>query len=174
MPGPAAQRVVVSARQRGVLERVVRRATSPQRLVQRAAVVLAAAEGANNEEVGRRLGVGARTARRWRARWAAAREALWAAEAEGDDRAVEGVVAGVLVDEPRPGAPAAFTAEQLCRLMALACTPPAEAGRPIDRWTPRELADEAARRGIVGRISPSTVRRFFARSTSGPTAAATG
>jgi hypothetical protein len=47
--------------------------------------------------------------------------------------------------------------------MALACTPPAEAGRPIDRWTPRELADEAARRGIVERISPTTVGRFLGR-----------
>lgn len=174
MPGPFAQPIAVTARQRGVLERIVRRETSPQRLVRRATLVLAAAAGATNEEAGRRAGVGAEVARQWRARWAGAGEALLAAEAEGDDRALAAVVAGVLADEPRSGAPATFTPEQLCRIMALACTPPAEVGRPIDRWTPRELADEAARRGIVGRISPSTVRRFFARPTSSRTAAATG
>jgi transposase len=155
--------VAVTVRQRRVLERVVRRETTPQRAARRARIVLAAAAGATNEEIGRRVGVGADVAREWRGRWAAAGEALLAAEAEGDDRAVEAVVAGVLADEPRSGAPARYAPEQLCRIMALACAPPAEAGRPIDRWTPRELADEAARRGIVERISPSTVRRFLGR-----------
>lgn len=163
MPGPAAQAIAVTARQRSAVERIIRRETSPQRRVRRARIVLAAAAGANNEEVGRRVGVSEETARTWRARWAAAGEALLAAEAEGDDRALEAVVAGVLADEPRSGAPARFAPEQLCALMALACTPPTEAGRPIDRWTPRELADEAARRGIVARISPSTVGRFLGR-----------
>ena len=163
MPGPTAQAVTVTARQQGVLERIVRRDRSPQRQVRRARIVLTAAAGANNEEVGRRVGATEETARVWRARWAAAGEALLAAEAEGDDRAVEVVVVGVLADEPRSGAPARYTPEQLCAIMALACTPPAAAGRPIERWTPRELADEAARRGIVARISPSTVGRFLGR-----------
>lgn len=158
-----ARPVAVTARQRGVLERIGRRATSPQRLVRRTRIVLAAADGAANEAIGRGVGVGADVARQWRARWAAAGEALLAAEAEGDDRALEAVVVGVLADAPRSGAPARYTPEQLCRVMALACSPPGEAGRPIDRWTPRELADEAARRGIVARISPSTVRRFLGR-----------
>ena len=109
------------------------------------------------------MGVTEETARLWRGRWAAAGAALLAAEAAGDEHALEAVVVGVLADGPRSGAPAHFTPEQLCALMALACTPPIVAGRPIDRWTPRELADEAARRGIVARISSSTVRRFLGR-----------
>lgn len=148
-------------RQRAVLEQIVRRASSPQQLVARARLVLGAAAGETNAGAGRRAGQSRETARLWRGRWAAAAEALLAAEAEGDDRALEGVVLAVLADEPRPGAPATFTPEQLCRIMALACTPPAEAGRPIDAWTPRELADEAARRGIVDRISATTVGRFL-------------
>jgi transposase len=161
MPGPAPRPITVTARQRRVVERIVRRATSPQRQVRRAKIIVAAAAGANNEQVGRRVGLTEATARLWRGRWAAAEEALLAAEAEGDDRALEAVVVGVLADEPRPGAPATFTPEQLCQIMALACTPPEEAGRPIDHWTPRELADEAVDRGIVARISPSTVGRFL-------------
>jgi transposase len=124
-------------------------------------VVLAAADGANNEAVGRQVGVTEDTARTWRRRWAERAEALLAAEAEGDDAALEGIVAGVLADEPRPGAPATFTPEQLCQLMAVACEPPGDSGRPIGQWTPRELADEAVRRGIVVSISARTVGRFL-------------
>lgn len=151
----------MTTRQRAVLEQIVRRASSPQQVVARAKLVLGAAAGETNAGAGRRAGQSRETARLWRGRWAAAVEALLAAEAEGDDRALEVVVLAVLADEPRPGAPATFTPEQLCRIMALACTPPAEAGRPIDAWTPRELADEATRQGIVERISPTTVGRFL-------------
>lgn len=161
MPGRAPRVIALSVRQRRVLERIIRRDTSPQQQVQRAKIVVAATAGANNGQVGREMGVKADTARLWRGRWASAAEALLAAEAEGDDRALEAIVVAVLADEPRPGAPARFTPEQFCRIMALACTPPAEAGRPIDAWTPRELADEAVARGIVARISATTVGRFL-------------
>ena len=53
----------------------------------------------------------------------------------------------------RPGAPATFSAEQWCQIIALACEPPEASGRPISHWTPRELADEACKRGIVATIS---------------------
>jgi transposase len=164
MPGPAAERIVVSARQRQVLERIVRRGTSPQQQVRRAGIILAAAAGANNEQVGRAVGVIEETVRVWRRRWGQAAEALLAAEAEGgatDDRALEVVVAGVLADDPRSGTPPTFSPEQVCQIVALACEPPAVSGRPIERWTPRELADEAVQRGIVARISPQSVERFL-------------
>jgi Homeodomain-like domain len=172
MSGPRPAPLTVTARQRAILEQLVRRASSPQQQVRRARFVLAAATGANNTQAAAQAGVSRETARLWRGRWLAAEEALLAAEAEGgagDDRALTTVLHGVLADEPRPGAPATFTPEQLCQLMALACTPPEDAGRPIDRWTPRELADEAVQRGLVPRISPSTVERFLkARRPAAP------
>jgi transposase len=58
-----------------------------------------------------------------------------------------------LADLDRPGAPDTFTPEQVCQLVALACEPPALYARPITHWTPRELADEAIKQGIVVRIS---------------------
>jgi hypothetical protein len=64
-------------------------------------------------------------------------------------------------DAPRPGAPATFSAEQWCQIIALACEPPEASGRPISHWTPRELADEACKRGIVERISERHVGRFL-------------
>jgi putative transposase len=171
MPGPAPEAIVVTPRQRRVLEHLVRRHTSTQRQARRARAVLVAADGAPNAAVGRQVGMTEDTARSWRRRWALAGEALLAAEADGDeggagddralDRALEAVVLGVLADEPRSGAPATFTPEQLCQLMAVACEPPGDSGRPISHWTPRELADEAGKRGIVERISARTVGRFL-------------
>ena len=139
----------------------MRRETSTQQQVRRARVVLAAAGGANNEQIGREVGVTEDTARTWRRRWAGQAAALLAAEAEGDDGALAASIGGVLADAPRSGAPARFTPEQLCRIMALACEPPGDAGRPIGQWTPRELAAEAVKRRIVERISARTVGRFL-------------
>ena len=164
MPRPEPQAITLTARQQRVLEGIVRRESSTQQQVRRANVVLAAAAGANNEQVARRVGVTDDTVRTWRRRWGTAQEALLAAEAEGgmgDERALEAVVLGVLADEPRPGAPPTFTPEQLCQIMAVACEPPGDSGRPISQWTPRELADEAVKRNIVPRISARTVGRFL-------------
>ena len=134
MPRPEPQAITLTARQQRVLEGIVRRESSTQQQVRRANVVLAAAAGANNEQVARRVGVTDDTVRTWRRRWGTAQEALLAAEAEGgtgDERALEAVVLGVLADEQRPGAPPTFTPEQLCQIMAVACEPPGDSGRPI-------------------------------------------
>ena len=164
MTVPQAGAIRVTERQREVLEQVVRASTSPQGLATRARVVLAAAEGTSNRRIATDLGVTRNVVHAWRGRWAAASDALLAAELEGgagDERALQAVVRGVLADAPRSGAPPTFTPEQLCRIIALACTPPSDAGRPISQWTPRELADEAASQGIVPRISARTVGRLL-------------
>ena len=173
MAGPAPAPSIVTPRQRRVLEQIIRRETSTQQQVRRAKLILTA-ESANNALAARRVGVTVDTARAWRGRWAGAREALLAAEAEGDDAALRMVVLGVLADEPRSGTPATFSPEQICQIVALACEPPGISGRPISQWTARELADEAVRRGIVSRISAQSVERFLARRTSSRTAVGIG
>ena len=164
MPWPSAQRITLRTRQRGVLDRLARASTTPQAVAVRARLVGAAAEGTSTRQIAHRLQVTRNTVQLWRDRWAAATEALLAAEAEGgdgDDRALETVMRGLLADAPRPGAPPTFTPEQLCQIMAVACEPPGDSGRPISQWTPRELADEAVKRGIVARISARSVGRFL-------------
>jgi putative transposase len=161
---PRAQAITVTVRQGRVLDQLVRASTSPQALALRARVVLAAVEGTSNRQIATRLGVTRNLVQEWRGRWASASDALLAAELEGgagDERALQTVVRGVLADAPRSGAPPTFTPEQLCRIIALACTPPSDAGRPISHWTPRELAEEAATQGIVPRISARTVGRLL-------------
>jgi putative transposase len=164
MPWPSARTITLSDRQRQALEHVVRASTTPQATAARARLVGLAAEGMSTRQIAQRLGLTRNTVQLWRGRWATAAETLQAAELEGgdgDDRALAAVVRSVLADAPRPGAPPTFTPEQLCRIMAVACEPPGDSGRPISQWTPRELADEAVKRGIVARISARTVGRFL-------------
>ncbi len=69
-----------------------------------------------------------------------------------------------LRDAPRPGAPAIFSLEQITQLYALACAE--QYGRPISHWTPRELADEMVKQGIVEQISERHVGRLLAEAES--------
>lgn len=159
MSGPKPLSITISPPQQAILDHLLRQHRSPQALVRRIQIIFAAAAGLPNEQIARQLTCTPKTVRRWRARWAAAQPHLTAAEA--DDRALRSLIAEVLADDPRPGAPPTFTAEQVIHIMALACTPPADSGRPIDAWTPRELADEAEKRQIVASISARTVGRFL-------------
>ncbi len=159
MRGPKPPAVILLQAQREGLEALVRRHSSPQQAVLRARIVLAAADGLNNSQVARMLDVSIPTARSWRDRWVGL-QAI-----PEDDLGVE----GRLADAPRPGRPPRITAEQVCRVVALACEAPAISGRPITHWTGREVADEIIKRGIVDRISPRHAGRLL--KTEGPQAA---
>jgi putative transposase len=167
MPGPRPQPIVLTHRQRETLEHLTRRRSTTQGLVRRARIVLAASEGHNNEQIARRLRINRETARLWRRVWSDAQELLAAAEEEASEKALRECVEGVLADAPRSGAPATFAPEQIVQIVALACEDPREdSGRPVSHWTPRELADEAVKRGIVGSISVRSVGRFLGRGGS--------
>lgn len=86
---------------------------------------------------------------------------MQAIEATGKPKLLSQAIEALLADEQRSGAPATFTFEQYMQIMAIACETPAEADRPVSTWTPRELADEAVKRGNVTKISPRTVERFL-------------
>jgi hypothetical protein len=53
-------------------------------------------------------------------------------------------------------------------ILAVACESPELSGRPINRWTHRELADEVVGRGIVLSISVSQVGRYLAQAELQP------
>src|SRR5947208_16761046 len=114
-------RLILPGRQRRVLETLVRRTHCPQAIAQRARVVLAAADGLGMADAGRRVGCSREVARRWRDRVIAARAAWGAAADEWDEATLAGKLVGLLEDRERPGAPATFTPEQLCQIVALAC-----------------------------------------------------
>jgi putative transposase len=149
--GPNPTAVILPESQRDGLEAIIRRHSSPQQTVLRARIVLAAADGMNNSQVARTLGVSIPTARAWRDRWVGLQAV------PEDDLGV----AGRLADAPRPGRPPRITAEQVCRVVALACEAPATSGRPITHWSGREVADEIIKRGITDRISPRHAGRLL-------------
>jgi putative transposase len=162
--GPKPKRTQVTEQQEAILQQLIRRAKSPQSLVMRARIVLAAREyGRRNTEIGRDLKTSSQRVRTWRQRWLAAAERLAAVESAGDKEALTEAIMQVLADEPWRGAPPTFSAEQVCQIIAVACEAPELSARPITAWTPRELADEVVKRGIVRRISASQVGRFLKR-----------
>ncbi len=162
MRGPQPKPVVLTDRQDTLLRGITRCPTNPKWLVERARIILEMAAGANNRQVARHLGLHRSTPRLWRERWLAAGAQLVTADTNGsDDKALSELITQVLADQPRSGAPVEFTAEQVVQIVALACEKPEASGRPISRWTPRELADEAVKRGIVHSISPMTIWRFL-------------
>lgn len=172
----AAVEVAVSDRQRAILDKWVRnKADTPYRLVERCRIILLSADGVSNAEQGRLLNVDRQRPRRWRRRWVISQERLNAAERKGaNDRDLSALVAEVLGDRERPGVAPTFSAEQLTKIIALACEKPEESGRPVTHWTPRELADEAIERGIVESISPRHVDRLLKGGISAHTRRSTG
>jgi|SRR5205085_3418405 len=164
MPGPQPVAITLTAPEQQVLERLVRGLRTPQQLALRARIILAAAAGTSNAATARALHLTEDTVRLWRGRWLARRT----------DAVSERSLAARLADAPRSGAPARITAEQVCRLIALACAAPSTTGRPISQWTGREIADEVMAQGIVDRISPRHAARLLKRGICSPIASATG
>jgi putative transposase len=166
--------VVLTRRQKSLLERIARSKLAAQQLVERCRIILLSAEGRTNISQAFELGIDRQRVRRWRHRWASAAESLLAAEAKASDKDFEAVIVGLLADDARSGAPPKFSPEQIAELIALACEPPSDSGLPVSHWTPSELASEAAKRGFVETISPRQVDRFLARRTCDRTEASTG
>jgi putative transposase len=148
MPRLSAEPVVLSPAQEQMLTRAH---TTPQKLAERAQLILLAGAGTGVRETARQLGIWPKTVCHWLRRWRTAAAAM--------------PVPQRVTDAPHPGAPAAFTPEQICAIVALACEQPdEESDLPLSHWSRSELARCAVERGIVDRIPNSSVGRFFKRS----------
>src|SRR5215813_15389012 len=131
MTCPASLTQPIPLRQRTCLEQILRRQTSPQRLVRRAKILLALETAANECHVMRQMHLNRETVRVWRRRWLALAPKLEQLEAdEGSDKALCAMIVEALTDHPRPGTPATFTAEEIVQIVAVACEDPADSGRP--------------------------------------------
>jgi putative transposase len=163
MPKRATQ-VILSEKEQNELEQITHRHRSEQQQVQRARIVLAAAQGHSNVWIAHDLAINVDTARLWRDRWV---------RLQGIDLETLSI-AERLQDAPRPGAPARISAEQRCQIAAIACEAPNKAGRPISQWTGREIADELKARGIVEQISPRHASYLLKKGGCNHTAFAIG
>src|SRR2546421_4411613 len=111
--------LVLSDAERQTLQQWARRAKTAQALALRAKIVLACAEGTNNQDVAASLGVWPQTVSKWRARFV-------------KDR-LEG-----LSDEPRPGAARKITDEQVEAVIVK--TLEEAPSRQDSHWSTRSMA----------------------------------
>ena len=160
MPGKAAK-VIFTERQQEVLQGMTRQSTCPQCLVQRAQMILLAFDGWSNEDIADLVGCERHAVGPWRRRWANGFERLVLVECCEKAAALREAIEDILSDAPRSGAPCKFTAEQVTRILAVACESPENSGRPVTHCTAAELADEVVKRGIVESISARHVARFL-------------
>ena len=143
MPGPRAQRLRLAPSVRKELEALARSTSVEARLVQRARIVLLAAQGLPNADIARRVGCHVDTVRQWRQRFAE------------DGRVI------TLADLPRSGRPAQISAATRCDLIKLACDRPANHGvKHRATWTYSALARALAKEEGV-RLSTSEVGRIL-------------
>jgi transposase len=117
--------------------------------VVRARIVLLAAEGTSNKQIAERLDTSPQTVSKWRKRFYQ-----------------EGL--GGLEDRPRSGRPPVFPPEARIEMKAIACELPFNSGIPLSRWSAGELAREAVARGIVAKISGTTVWRWLSEEAIRP------
>jgi transposase len=115
-----------------ILRALVRARTTEQRLVQRARIVLRAAEGRPNRQIADEVGVAPMTVLLWRDRYARAG------------------LAG-LADEPRPGRPPTYSREDRDRVIALTLEPPSDG---TTHWSARRLGERLG-------MSETTVWRIW-------------
>ena len=142
--GARAVAVRLTTKRRRKLEQIVRAATSPQRLVLRARIVLLAAGGAANAAIARQLGCSAATARTWRRRFAV--------------RGIPG-----LFDRPRSGRPEVHGPSTRLAVLAVATSLPPDGE---SQWSHSMIAGHLAGRGLA--ISAATVGRVLAEAKVRP------
>jgi len=155
MPRLTAAPITLTASEQAELEKLVRRLSTAQQVALRATIILRASRGESHGQISRELGISKDISRLWRHRWL-----------EVSPLCIP--VPERLRDAPRPGTPATFSLEQITQLYALACAPPEQYERPISHWSPRELADEMVKQGIVEQISERHVGRLLAEAELKP------
>lgn len=124
--GRTAGSIELTVAERDRLESWVRASSSEQRLVERARIVLLAADGLTNVEVAGRLGVTRQTVGKWRKRF-------WA---EGLD---------ALGDARRSGRPLTYDHDDRLQIVKTVTTEPPD---PDSYWTSQKVADAVADLGI--------------------------
>jgi len=130
--GKTAVAIDLTAIERRELESLASRRKTAQGLAQRARIVLLAAEGAENRDIGLRVNAAPNTVGKWRRRFA--------------ERRIDG-----LLDEPRPGAPRQIGDDDVAEVIrqTLETTP-----RGATHWSLRSMARAAG-------FAPSTIHRIW-------------
>jgi len=163
--------LILPAEEKTQLQAVSRRRTAPRCVVQRARIILLAAEKMSVSAIAATLQICDNTVRKWINRYTHKPPAdPNTDQADASPEALEPPPSKLplLADAPRSGRPDTFTAEQTCQIIALACEKPEAYGRPITHWSGRELKDEVIQHGIVPSISVRQINRLLRASDLQP------
>jgi len=144
------ERLRLSATERRKLERLAQGRSSEVRLAERAEMILLAAAGCSQVQIGAEVGTSTKTVRKWLQRYLGRRE-----------KEPEDSVKQWLADAPRVGRPDRFDELFWVDVLALATSKPEDYGRPITHWTARELAAEIVEQKLTESIHFTTVARFL-------------
>ncbi len=125
--------VELSLEQRTVLERLVRQRSKPARLIERARIVLLAADGLENKQIAKRMRMTPEKAARWRSRF------------------LEGGVAALEKDASRPGRTRIITDRRVKAVVKMTLE---ETPANATHWSTRTMARAAS-------ISEASVRRIW-------------
>ncbi len=160
MKYPKKPPIVLRDRERTVLEALANSRTLERRYGDRATIILQLASGIPKQTIAQEVHLTRKIVYLWYDRWLAAKDRFSGAH-DASGKELRLLIEEILTDQPRPGTPPTFTAEQVCQIMALACKKPEDLGLPFTAWTPSELARTAVKRAIVSSISPASVGRFL-------------
>ena len=142
MPRHSPYKIVLSPGEERELLARARKYTLPYFQVQRAKMILLAAQGLRNDEIAKRLDTRREVVCFWRKRF------------------FEKRLMG-LEENSRPGRPRSSPPEVVVEVKALACELPATFGLPISRWSSADLAAQVRQSGLVASISRTTVWRWL-------------
>ena len=159
MPFVAAT-VIMPEAIRTILSKFAKSRTLPARQVQRAKIILLAADGLNNMQISGQVGLGQDSVSKWRSRFIKGLPLLQEV-AEKDPSSLEKTLSSFLDDRPRPGQPPHYTDEQIIKILEIASRNPAELGYEASHWSLNLLVDAVIKEGIVDAISAKTVSRFL-------------
>ena len=153
---------------RPVVSKYAQSRTLPARQVQRAKIILLAADGHSNMQISKQVGLGQDSVSKWRTRFIKTLPVLQEV-AEKDPSQLEDMVAEFLDDNPRPGQPSHYTDEQIIKILEVACRSPEEFGYEASHWSQNLLAAAVVKEGIVASISAKTIGRFLKYGRNTPT-----
>jgi transposase len=144
MAGPGAVPVRMTIKRERKLRQIISAGTSPQRLVLRAQIIMAAAAGDPNAKISRDLGCTENTVRKWRKRFA--------------QQGIRG-----LFDRPRPGRPDTHGPSVRLLVISTATSVPPD-GQSC--WSQAMIARHLGERGL--QVSRATVGRVLAEARVRP------
>lgn len=143
MPGPAPEvKIVLTVELRVRLEELAHSLTFQHRFVERARIILHAADGMDNSAIARRVGVARRVVVKWRSRFA--------------ELGMPG-----LADRPRSGRPPMLSAIDRHEIIAMACHSPLDYGLERSRWTIATLREAAVATKRVNPLSETSVWKIL-------------